>query len=791
MGLQNRLTVRLSDNDLNLLAEDFTVSAGSVSGAVTNHGDGRYSVDYTPDEPGEITVGVAKSGKTIVPPQRVVVVKTELSCNVSIDDPLIPTKIIVTLSESVTLGTQNFIVYDPEQTGLMIDSASAVTEYEYELDVSGVVKGGQIQLEIVKDGYVFDGSPADIYIFGEVSLQMAYVDNNDPRLINLQFSGEVNATNSIGISLAGIIDTLTYAGKKSSNTLQFKLGSKVVKPSDNLAVSYNGTGSITNPNGADIDLFSDIGVTNTSTWAAPGITAAQIPSGYSNHLVLTGNKALKVVNISGISISGTPAVIVSKQSQGNTIDLNLSENVDAGESITVSVVDGAITDNFDQLMAEIASFPVVNNSDHVAITVSNASVSNTDSNHLIIMMEGAVTKTDELGTGFSYIIDGGDPISLALHGLMISDGTLLIACDTIYEGQLISIFYDGTGGLKDVSGETIVPFSVDSGEFINNSAERLGVPSHVNASNLGILVLGHEPASSAEVTQVLESVSNSVRRGHIADLQVGDYMHLAALTVTAGNDAGGACSITSFPTSQTTEDPDLLKLVLVSKNPYKNVNGNLADHVVFQWENNPVTHYVNPTNTNEGGYEASKIRAYLLNQFRAGAKAAGIPFDHENNIIVPLHRAVAVSYSESTLTLFDPGAASSPLAGGDDIFLPTEFEIFGTHGPWYTSTPWCNRNAEVGQGATPPGTHNEVNQVDFEYYREYYNTNDPALGWWRWKKYGIPGSGGGTNWEDNYWLAGPSRGASTRFCFADVVAADAGADYADGVFGVSPAFAVA
>jgi hypothetical protein len=391
-----------------------------------------------------------------------------------------------------------------------------------------------------------------------------------------------------------------------------------------------------------------------------------------------------------------------------------------------------------------------------------------------------------------YTIDSGEPISLALKGLTISDGTIKIACDTVYAGQAVSISYDGTGGLKDASGETVAAFTVGSEDFTNNSEETSGVPPHVSASNLGVLVLGHEPTTSTEVTQVFEAVSGSVRGGHITDLQVGDYVHLAALTVAAGNDTGGACSITSFPATQTTEAPDLLKLVLVSKNPYKNVNGNLIDHVVFQWENNPVTHYVNTSNTNTGGYEVSKIRAYLLNQFRAGAKAAGIPFDHEDNIIVPLHRAVAVSYSESTLTLFDPGAATSPLSGGDDIFLPTEFEIFGTHGPWYNSTPWCNRNAEVGPGATPPGTHNNVNQADFEYYREYYNSNDPALGWWRWKKYGTPGAGGGTNWEDYYWLAGPSRSGATAFCNADVVDAYGG-DYspAGSVFGVSPAFAVA
>jgi hypothetical protein len=127
----------------------------------------------------------------------------------------------------------------------------------------------------------------------------------------------------------------------------------------------------------------------------------------------------------------------------------------------------------------------------------------------------------------------------------------------------------------------------------------------------------------------------------------------------------------------------------------------------------------------------------------------------------------------------------------DDIFAPTEFEIFGTHGPWYQGTPWCNRNAEVGPGQTPPGTANPVNQADFEYYREYYNANDPALGWPRWKKYGAPGTGGGTNWEDDWWLAGPSRYGGTHFCCADVLSDYGGrGGHASNVFGVSPAFAV-
>jgi hypothetical protein len=639
----------MDNSGLALDASNIIVSNGEVVGELVDNGDGTYSVDYEPEGPGPVTIEVRKNGITIVPPQRVAEVRYELSAGAVTDRPLFPTKINVTLSEAVELGIANFIISDPNNTGTSVQSVSKISDYEYDLNLTGIVSGGQITLAIEKDGYVFTESPISIYIMGDVSLSMAYVDNDDPRLLNLQFTGPVDAEDSAGLTMTGVADTLSYSGKKDDRTLQFRLGSKVFKPADVIYVSYNaGSGTVTNPDGATILSFANILVTNTSVWAAPGLVAAQIPAGYPNHLVLTFNKEVAVENIDGFTLTGTTAEIQDKVSEGVTIDILLSEPVDAAENnIRVSIT-GGVKDTFDQNMPSVSNFTVTNNSAHTAIGPNNANVPNTNNQAIVCMMEGAVVKTDEYGTGFSYTVDGGEPVSLAGKALTISDGTITIACDKIYAGQQIVLFYDGTHGLKDAAGDTIPAFEI---VVTNNSDEQQGFPAHDAPSNLGILALGHEPQSAAEVTEVINMISATIRSGNMANcLQTGDYLHKKFLTVAAGHDAGGACAITSFPATESTGDPDFLKLVLVSKNPYNRgeypaLNGNNFDHVVLQWHNNPVTHYVNPSNTNAGGYEQAKLRAYLLNEFREGAKAAGIPFD--TNVIAHLSRRIAVSYQES------------------------------------------------------------------------------------------------------------------------------------------------
>ncbi|GHV32611.1 hypothetical protein AGMMS4952_23280 [Spirochaetia bacterium] len=139
----------------------------------------------------------------------------------------------------------------------------------------------------------------------------------------------------------------------------------------------------------------------------------------------------------------------------------------------------------------------------------------------------------------------------------------------------------------------------------------------------------------------------------------------------------GSGTITDAAITGGTDRGNLLRLIVVGKNSFKSGtaaanNPSAPNHVVFQFQNIPVTHGMNPTNSNAGGYKDSEMRVYLTNDFLPGLKAAGVP---ESVLWAPSRRVwngflSSESGSSSTNTVVDTIA--------DELWLPTEYEMLGT-----------------------------------------------------------------------------------------------------------------
>jgi hypothetical protein len=224
----------------------------------------------------------------------------------------------------------------------------------------------------------------------------------------------------------------------------------------------------------------------------------------------------------------------------------------------------------------------------------------------------------------------------------------------------------------------------------------------------------------------------------IGDIELGDYVDLVSLTIGAST-----ISNTALPGGH----GKLLRLIVVGINSFQGAsdsapaitnNPGAPTHLVFQFQNVPVTHTMNSANTNAGGYDASDLKAYICGDFLTGLKTATGLADA---LLWAPERKVSHGNPAATDTITDA------------LWLPTEWEMFGARA-------YSSQDYEVNAG-----------QARLEYYQADADR----------VKYGHDN---GRQW---YWEASPY--SATGFC--DVY--DGGAyatTTAMSLGGVAPAFCI-
>lgn len=276
--------------------------------------------------------------------------------------------------------------------------------------------------------------------------------------------------------------------------------------------------------------------------------------------------------------------------------------------------------------------------------------------------------------------------------------------------------------IRDTAGR----LQVASPSAANDAANKTYVESLFNhgGSTDGRNLLNVLGVSS--VAQAMAKLSQKCNGEGVADfsgLLIGDYLDLPSLKV-------GSTTYTWNPSYQN------LRIVISGFNQYKGCGGieNKKNHILWTFKNIVLERYMNSSDTNSGGYNASNMKTYLDGEFKTGlATALG-----SSSYLYTIQRAISTKNSTGWTT--------------DTVFLPTEVEVFG-----------CETYGDDQNGYNT--------NIQYPIYRDssYYRVKkyNGSRGWW--------------------WLATPHASNTTTFCSVNSVGGSRG-NYAGLSSGVAPAF---
>jgi hypothetical protein len=592
------------------------------------------------------------------------------------------------------------------------------------------------------DGGYSDGVklPLTTYeIVYTANLQSITIPMSAPNQIVLAFDNFVKMSagnNAAGFSITGISDTLEVLDQPDNKTIRLKLATKVFTQNDNCTLSYDpALGSVLQNDNTPIAAITGRTIDNYSDYMPAEFVSAQVPMAQPSTLVLMMSRPIHIADVGSFMLTGTSAQITSVVTEGVTVEFALDEPVDNLETNIRLEYDGTgTTDDVGQPVEAFTNKPVTNNSNNVAITVQSAEVPSNNSMKLIVIMRGPVTMNNADGFSLGSTNQSELP-DLSQAPFSISDGTIsFIVPIMLQQGKNFVVTYDGNGSLRARgNNDKIKPFSQT---VVNNSTNIGMIGPGSSARNLSIIVLGNEPQTPTDVTKVLRTIQNTVDNGLAANFAdntgkaLGDYIDPVIsttypLVIAAGHDSGGAVNLTA--NADLGANGKHIRLQICSYNGHKGNNGVTYDHVwvdlknVFGYSGDTDAdgHYMNPTDTNVGGYALSKGKAYLEN-VKAGLQAIGIPFNESWIKAVP--RRVSKGGGLPTETQYD--------LIQDKLVLPTEQEMLGAN---------TNSNSTAEDAA---------NQGRLEYY-------DSST-----KRIKRDRSGAART----YWLASPRSGGAASFC---------------------------
>jgi hypothetical protein len=183
-------------------------------------------------------------------------------------------------------------------------------------------------------------------------------------------------------------------------------------------------------------------------------------------------------------------------------------------------------------------------------------------------------------------------------------------------------------------------------------------------------------ATVAEAIDILHAMANADGVSGFGNLHIGDYLDLPSITIAA--DSNAANTPTGTISNNTTYEN--LRLVIAGFNLWKGLDGNTKNHILFAFKQIPCKARHRTTDTNSGGYPSSSQRAFLLDEFLTGLKAA-LGTTNKDGYHYPVKRHVSAKGSDATVE--------------DAIFLFNEKEVFGSatygddgsvnqiHIPWF------------------------------------------------------------------------------------------------------------
>jgi hypothetical protein len=488
---------------------------------------------------------------------------------------------------------------------------------------------------------------------------------------------------------------------------------------------YTVSGTVTVPagpaSGASVRLRAGAALIGSGSTAADGsYTISGVPDGtYTVEASLSGYVTGTVsVTVSGGDAGGRNLTLVPRT---YTVSGTVTTDVPAGPASGASVrlragaaplgapvtaaADGTYTltgipDGAYTVEASLSGYATAT----VSVTVSGGDVPDGDLALVQTTVSGTISKSDGgAASGASVQLKAG-AAPLGAPVTAAADGTYTVSGvpDGAYTVEVsLSGYATGTVPSFTVSGANA------GGKNLTLAALYTLLDTGTGAKDLKVR-FGISTSGAAGVTEAFNALHYLISSPKAGDdfttaIQLGDWVDLDSLAVNA--DSAGTPN-TNYGYIFETANTDLgahgklLRLIVVGKNSFTGINSNNTPHVVFQFQNVPGYHRMNPTNTNVGGYAASEMKAYLIGNFYTGLTAAGVP----DGVVWEPRRAVWNGYGSTTVDTIT-----------DKLWLPTEWEMFD---------------------ASISSTYeNSGNQAWLEYYtddlsRIKYNSSNTAV-WYR------------------------------------------------------------
>jgi hypothetical protein len=210
-------------------------------------------------------------------------------------------------------------------------------------------------------------------------------------------------------------------------------------------------------------------------------------------------------------------------------------------------------------------------------------------------------------------------------------------------------------------------------------------------------------ATVADAIDILHAMTNANGVSGFGNLHVGDYLDLPSITIAVDSNAANT------PTGTIAGDAtyENLRLVIAGFNLWKGLDENTKNHICITFKQSPFRARHNTTNTNTGGYPASKQRAFLLDEFLTALKAA-LGTANKTGYHYPVKRHVSAKGSDTTvqdeLFLFNEKEIFGSATSGDDTINSVHIPWFKNNSAncmktyngagewWWTATPMFNNN---------------------------------------------------------------------------------------------------
>jgi uncharacterized repeat protein (TIGR02543 family) len=231
-----------------------------------------------------------------------------------------------------------------------------------------------------------------------------------------------------------------------------------------------------------------------------------------------------------------------------------------------------------------------------------------------------------------------------------------------------------------------------------------------------------------------------------AIIVLGDYIDLPSLTIDG----------TPITDTELTGHGRLLRLIVVGINSFQ-ANGSYTgvpgapSHVVFQFQNIPITRQMEATNTNANGYAGSAMRAWLTTSFLPGLKDATGLTD-------------TVLWAPTRYVANKGNGANAADTITDSLWIPTEREMFLSR--YYSSSTYETAENQAHLEYYPvmiPDT--EADYTALAFFKKYNSSNNAQAYW--------EASPCSANWfaavhADGYWSTSTSGnqvpGCAPAFC---------------------------